>query len=358
MSRATINSSLVGLVLMMSLLWAGLTIAGRSRNLGRQWISVRRGAGSGLTVAAAVSGVFVPQPVVSVPVSEVIVPGAAIAVLQRILWIRRLQARDTHGNRPVDLDEADLATLRRLMEIAGEPATWARGEMRDIPDVLPVDVTRLLADVEMTRTTVVGIADTSDWHLVVRVVGEPVVENIHGVRAQFGKKRAMELLCWMALNKDRSTRSGARNAMWDVTVTDSTFTTIVSDLRRSLGRITPDLPPGYWSPATFTDTLPLGDGLVTDLDVMLSATGSRDIEKMVHALSLVRDTPFAGTNYLWADLDGSTTRAVITVMNLVHTAVEVGTKNGADTVVVAAARAGLRVMPGDEELLQVLSSYL
>ena len=346
---------MVVLTVALAILWLGLKVAGRARDIGRHWVVIRRGTGGGLAAAVALSSAMVPQPVVSVPVSEVIAPGVAIAVLQRILRTRSLQARPANGRVPVRLDDADRETLGRLLAIAGDPGNWGSGDIRRIADVLPADVHRLLENVESTHSAETSRPLPTAWHLMVRIVGEPVVENVHGLRASFGKKRAMELLCWMALNRDRSTRSGARNAMWDLSITDSTFTTIVSDLRRTLGRLTPELPSGYWSPATFTDTLPLGEGLMTDLDVMALALDSGDLAEMVSALKLVRDVPFAGANYLWADLDGSTTRAIITVMDLVAATIEKGTEAGNHAAVIDAARAGLRVMPGDEGLLRVLS---
>jgi len=78
---------------------------------------------------------------------------------------------------------------------------------------------------------------------------------------------------------------------------------------------------------------------------------SQDSSEIVRALSRVRDVPFAGTSYSWADLDGTTTRLVILA---VTAALEVASwaliaENTAAFEV--AVTAGLRVFPGHEELL-------
>ena len=62
----------------------------------------------------------------------------------------------------------------------------------------------------------------------------------------------------------------------------------------------------------------------------------------------MRDVPFAGTSYSWADLDGTTTRLAITA------ALEVASwalTAGDSTAFEIAITAGLRVLPGHEELL-------
>jgi len=182
-------------------------------------------------------------------------------------------------------------------------------------------------------------------------VGEPVLENRHGDRAVFGKKKSMELLCWMALNRDRSTRSAARTALWDVDIAGSTFSTIVSDMRRTLRKLSADSIEDELSPVTHTDHLPLSRRVVTDVDVIEGSMVSGSLPDLMHGLRLVRDMPFAGTSYLWADLDGSTTRIVMVVLRAVWSAIELANKSGDSATELEAISAGLRVMPGDAELL-------
>jgi hypothetical protein len=186
---------------------------------------------------------------------------------------------------------------------------------------------------------------------MVRVLGEPNAVNHSGDKALFFKKKSLELLTWMALNRNRSTRSAARNALWEVSVADSTFSTVLSDMRRGLTRVAPLPEDGCWSPVTYTDELPLAGRLITDVDVVWSAVGSGDRNQLLAALSLVRDFPFSGTAWLWPDLDGSTTRAVIAVLQAVRSSLELPDGDLCPEEVSRVLRAGLLVSPGDEGLL-------
>ena len=79
---------------------------------------------------------------------------------------------------------------------------------------------------------------------------------------------------------------------------------------------------------------------------------------MVEELKDIRDAPFSGTSYEWADLDGTTTRLIITAMQAAHELAEYARTIGdVDSMQIACA-AGLRVMPGDEELLQIQQSFI
>ena len=202
--------------------------------------------------------------------------------------------------------------------------------------------------------------------MVVKLFGYPIVENEAGDVALFRKRRALELLTWLALNRDRSRRSAARTAMWDLDIADSTFSTIVSDMRRGLAEIDQQSPRSDWAPTTYSDEIPLNPRVITDDVLMTDALesfrqDSKNSSEIVRALSHVRDVPFAGTSYSWADLDGTTTRLVI----LATTAsLEVATwalATGNMTEFHIAITAGLRVVPGHQELLgqqaKALHSY-
>lgn len=307
--------------------------------------------GAGVVLAGAVAAPLVPTPVVSVPTATLVSPAVALGVLTRIRTIRRTQALARDGKHPVLLTQDERETLSQLIELARglRPGSL----VRDVsPSDLPPEVTLLLDSVESAEPLREG-PDAVEWTILIRLLGEPVVENTIGERAIFGKKRSIELLCWMALNRERSRRSAARNSLWDTSVTDSTFSTIVSDLRRGLALLASPPERGSWSPTTYGDELPLAAGVITDVDLVASALRSREMARLQSALELVRDVPFAGTSWLWPDLDGSTTRAVITVMDAVRLLVDLGTRTGDTSAVLTATKAGLKVLPGDEDLLRV-----
>jgi hypothetical protein len=149
--------------------------------------------------------------------------------------------------------------------------------------------------------------------------------------------------------------------MWDLDVADSTFATIVSEMRRALAQVAGTGMDA--SPRTYDATLPLGPGVVSDVDLLNNAVVSvrpdgSGIDNVVEMLALVRDLPFAGTAYQWVDLDGSTTRVILSVMRAVDLVIEVAAGTGRVDHMLAATRAGLRVLPGDERLLGLLQSLV
>ena len=197
-----------------------------------------------------------------------------------------------------------------------------------------------------------------EWDIVVRVLGTPVIETRCGVRIPFERGKALELLVWMVEHREASTRSAARTALWDGAVKDSTFSNVVSEARRALNSVSPRTD-DEWIPRTFTDELPLAPGIVTDaeiLDVALQRFVSQPDEHLSHlveSLAGVRNLPFAGADYAWADGEGITTSHVIKV---VKAAVLVGehaiARNDNDLLFMATER-GLRVLPGHEELVSL-----
>jgi hypothetical protein len=197
--------------------------------------------------------------------------------------------------------------------------------------------------------------------VVIELYGYPIVKNFVGDIAVFRKKKALELLTWLSLNRDKSRRSAARTAMWDVNITDATFSTILSEMRRSLFDLDPTL--GNCSPATYTDEIALNCQIVTDSDLLKMAylqfkNDGGDPQNVLTYLSGIRDVPFAGTSYIWADLDGTTTRLVIqaitTSVDIAHWAIKAADSNALNIAVAA----GLRVFPGHEELSEIHSRFL
>ena len=330
--------------------------SGRSLFAWQGWRSVL-GIGTATIAVAAVP----PPAQHQIAVPDMVAPAVAWEVLRRILERRRSQSLGPHGETvPRRLTSPEMEVLSRVARTAGAPRAAS------VPDVeaqeLPADVGALLTAVEECEP-ITSVAPSADWTILVRLMGEPCVENRAGERAIFAKKRSLELLCWMVLNRDRSTRSAARTAMWDLDVADSTFSTIVSEMRRAVRRLDSHDTPQFLSRPTYSDALPLSASVVTDVDLLDHAfqTASANptaIDAVAQVLSLVRDVPFAGVAYQWADLDGSTTRAIISVMRAVDMVISVGQQTDRVDLVLAGTRAGLRVMPGDEHLLAIQGSLV
>lgn len=197
-----------------------------------------------------------------------------------------------------------------------------------------------------------------EWEVVVRLFGYPRVESRTGDTIDFRKRKALELLTWLSINRDRSLRSAARTAIWESNISDSSFATVVSDMRRCLSELCPHISPREWAPPTFTDDIVLSNKVVTDVDLLRNVWQRFESDRstfvnVVEELSRVRDLPFAGTNYCWPDVDGSTTRFVMMGANIAREVAYWAYDNKKWNEVTTAVTAGLRLLPGDEELLDL-----
>jgi two-component SAPR family response regulator len=234
-------------------------------------------------------------------------------------------------------------TMMRMMAIHGA------GPSREQAVAKPMQPPRATAP--FTRDVV------NEWQLVVRVFGHPQVENFQGESAEFRKKRALELVTWLSLNPDRRRRSTARTAMWESDVTDSTFATIVSDMRRGLSSVV-DSEPRELVPPTYSDVLTISPTIVSEVDLLNAAhqrfrSDASNASELADILSKVRDMPFAGVNYEWADYDGTTTRLVMLVLSACTDLARFAIESGDIHLLHIATAAGLRVMPGNEVLLSL-----
>lgn len=287
-----------------------------------------------------------------VPATGVLSPIVAAGALAHILRRRREQIQQMTS--PDRLTVFELQAMEQIQRCAQNHKVKS-AEMIDLTS--NSDVVQILRAVDrdlpeqVTQDTAV-----EEWVLVVKLFGYPVVENETGDIALFRKRRALELLTWLALNRDRSRRSAARTAMWDLDIADSTFSTIVSDMRRGLAEIDQQSERSDWAPTTYSDDLPLSMRVITDDVLMVNALerfrkDSENSSEIVRALSHVRDVPFAGTSYSWADLDGTTTRLVILAITAAMEVASWALATGDMTAFEIAVTAGLRVFPGHEELL-------
>ncbi len=282
-------------------------------------------------------------------------PIAAGLVLSRILQRRRQQLHDREI--PDAFTTPELEALARIREHAVEGTEISDGDDLCIssPDA---NVVMSAVDRVISHEGIVDFRQPLEpWLIEVRLFGFPMAVSVDGKVVEFRKKRSLELLTWLVLNRDRARRSTARTAMWDFSVSDSSFSTVVSDLRRGL-RDAVGSNEFEFVPTTYTDELPLSNLIVTDADrVMVEHQRFKETQKMSPDLRLLlsgmRDIPLAGTAYSWADLDGTTTRLVMAALKIT---VEVGqgclTSGALDDAMLATA-AGLRVFPGCDELLEI-----
>ena len=214
--------------------------------------------------------------------------------------------------------------------------------------------------------TVIEVDDSTpapnhiEYSALIRVLGPvEVVDNNHS-EVHFRKSKSLELLCWLSLHRDRPTVSAARTALWEVDVEDATFHNVLSELRRGLN--SHGITDGAWratkqrlalDPLIFTDAELFRRALLAIDDDESELSTTHALEELCGVLALVRGLPFAGEDYAWADAEGITSTFVWLVTRAVDTAAQLAKHLNDDAALLAAATAGLRMMPGDEHFSQL-----
>jgi hypothetical protein len=200
--------------------------------------------------------------------------------------------------------------------------------------------------------------DEPPWALLVRTLGPVEIVGRDERVVEFDRSKGLELVAWLAQHRERSTRVGARTALWESDVRDATFANVVSDARRSLARAV-DPPPGEeWIGRTLTEELPLHRLVVTDADLLAerlrAAEGlcpERAISTIQPTLALVRDMPFAASGYLWPDTEGITSQMTLLVTSAATVLAGHYLALGDIAGVFWATGQGLKALPGHEELI-------
>ena len=193
---------------------------------------------------------------------------------------------------------------------------------------------------------------------MVRVLGEVAVENAEGDTVTFERGRSQELLAWMMTHDERPTRSRAKSAIWEMTVRATTFANVISDIRRTLNQFDNDDSVSDWIQRDVGDDLIVDKRVVSDASLLRTALECADgkapadiISCLRWPVSLLRGLPFHGSVYRWPDPEGLTSELVIlattAAAELSRGYLEIADLSG----VMWATGQGLRVLPGDEELI-------
>lgn len=242
---------------------------------------------------------------------------------------------------PSGLEPADLAAVGELLEAAGLPAEH-HAPVVPIRGAKPPD----------------GPFSEPAWSLMVRVLGQVEVVSRDGTVAEFERSKALELVVWLSQHREHPTRIGARTALWDLDVRDTTFANVVSDARRGLARAITPAEAEEWIARTLNSDLPLHRGVLTDAElVAMRLEHSRGlapldaIELLRPGVELLAGMPFAGTGYLWPDAEGIASSLVLlatgAAIELACHYLELGDTEG----VFWATGQGLKVLAGHEELI-------
>jgi hypothetical protein len=219
-------------------------------------------------------------------------------------------------------------------------------------------------DADVDADAEVGVAPVAeevlerDWALLVRLLGPVEVVDRDGHAAHVERSKTLELIAWLALHRDHSTRAGARTALWDLDVRDATFANVVSEARRAMARLVAPPDGEEWLGRTLTEVLPLHKAVLADVDLVRACLDRARlqppelaIETLRPAVELIRDMPFAGTGYLWPDAEGITSNLVLlatgAATELAGHCLSMGDVDG----VFWATGQGLKVLAGHEELI-------
>lgn len=249
--------------------------------------------------------------------------------------------------RPVQIGGEDVDLVGRILSAADDPDADPAGD--DAGD-------DRLDDEPLLWATDAAPPEDRATRFVVRLFG-PVGVEVDGQPVGFSRSKAQELVVWMVQHRGRSTRQGARTALWDTDVRDATFSNVVSDARRAMARAADPPDGGEWIGRTLTEHLPLHDSVISDSDLMA------DLRRQAHqdpqhaaallreALRWVRGAPYEGAPYLWPDAEGLTSQLIIQGTGIAAELAELAMAGGDTDLAFWATAQGLLVLPGHEQLV-------
>jgi hypothetical protein len=207
-------------------------------------------------------------------------------------------------------------------------------------------------------------APPENWLLCVRLLGNVEARMKDGTVAPFIKMKSLELLSWLVTHRDRPTRSAARTAMWMMDVKDSYFNNVVTGLRQTLA-VTCGLDRQTVLHLDSYDRLNLSVAVISDAELLRVAfenfrtSQTQETSRYLRdALSLVRDLPFSGADYLWPDAEGITSNLVHLVHESCIDLAEYARSNRRTDLAEFSYGVALRMFPGDESILDWLNDSL
>ncbi len=241
---------------------------------------------------------------------------------------------------PVGLTDEEMTDVSDLLEAAQQPLT-----VHPVPEP---------ADQPFTEQPFTE----QPWALMIRVLGGVSVVDRSGAAVEFGRSKALELAIWLGLHRERSTRTAARTALWDLDVRPPTFANVVSDARRTMARLVAPPEGEEWIERTLTEQLPLHCAVVTDAELLQARleharrlSPAEAIDVVRPGLELVTDLPFAGTSYLWPDAEGITSSLTLLATGAAAELARYYQATGDIDGVFWATGQGLKVLSGHEELI-------
>ena len=265
---------------------------------------------------------------------------------------------------PVGMSLDDLTALTDLLDDAVEPVVDA--DPADEPDVCEIAeltpqsnaTAEPITKTSAVKTPAVELFIPREHSIVVRLMGGVDVIDLDGIPGKFERSKTVELIAWLATHREKSTRTAARTALWELDVRDATFANVVSEARRALGRLVVPDGDDEWLARTLTEQLPLHGAVVTDSDLVRERLDAARLQAPAHAIDtlrpaaeMIRDMPFAGTSYLWPDAEGITSNLILLATGVATELAGQALSLGDIDLVFWATGRGLTVLPGHEELI-------
>jgi nucleoid-associated protein YgaU len=274
----------------------------------------------------------------------------------------------------LDLDAIDarvtiVATFGRGWQLRPEAAGWFLdpADRRLAPLGLPPGGTQAVAslvagaDAPLVPSAPAFHAPAEaapEYELLVRILGAVDVVDQLGKPVEFDRPKALELVVWLAQHRRAASRTAARTALWELDVSNATFSNVVSDARRALARRVPPPDGEEWLGRTYAESLPLHPRVVLDADLVAAAVerartedDAGAVRTLRDALELVRGAPYTGVHYLWPDAEALPAQLTLLITGVAVELARRCLENGDLDGVFDATATALAVLPGHEELV-------
>jgi DNA-binding SARP family transcriptional activator len=251
------------------------------------------------------------------------------------------------------------------------PVQMAAEELRELAGYLcEADTAAVPVEVAVEGPSVGGVASDevpaapfqeAEWRVMVRLLGPVDVMNRGGEVEVGDRATALELLAWLVTHRDSATRTGAMAALWSGRDVDPrTLTNAVSGARLLLRTLAGEPPGGgEWIPSR-QERMVLHPAVVSDCDLLLDRVAfAKRVEAdeaatvLAGALPLLRGVPLDGREWLWADEQFVASSLAVKAAGMAIDLATSRLRAGEVADALVATEAGLRIIPGHEELVRL-----
>jgi hypothetical protein len=275
--------------------------------------------------------------------------------------------------RPVQMAAHELAELSAFLADADAEPVRVDVEAPPVPSALPTPTpfrptvpaaVRQVVPVERARPAAGGGGYVErPWRVLIRLYGPPDVTNRDGVIVgRDGRDAPLQVLAWLATNRDSATRQGTATAVWcGRAVTPKTVSNALHGARALLRNLAGEpTDGGPWIP-TMSERLPLHREAVSDFELLADRVtyarrltdSSEAAEVLAGGLTLIRGVPLAGVEWPWPDQHHLTSGLAMAASGLATDLAALYFKVGDVGGALEATEVGLRVIPGHEELTRL-----